>query len=128
MNARILVEADGFPARDPDGLVLHLDLDVRLADPGSSAIATKSSPCWKMLIGGNCPCPRSNRAANHYRNSVQRPLQGHQGIEVVGVRDHVSISAVTAPGLPILTIDCGAHSSLDPDQSERAPPVDTGNG
>ena len=33
MNARILAEADGFPARDPDGLVLHLNLDVRLAGP-----------------------------------------------------------------------------------------------
>src|SRR5690349_16352784 len=28
-----------------------------LSTPGSSMIATKSSPCWKILIGGKAPVP-----------------------------------------------------------------------
>jgi transposase len=49
----------------------------------------KSSPCWKMLIGGKLPASGRTAQPITIETPFKRPLQGHQGIAVIGVRDHV---------------------------------------
>jgi hypothetical protein len=58
MQAYLLGIREGLLAGDTDGVVLGLDLQVGFVDiPASSMMATRFSPCWKTLMGGNAPVP-----------------------------------------------------------------------
>jgi hypothetical protein len=57
MHAGAFVVFDRLPSRDPDRILLRLNLKAVFLDAGTSTMATKSSPRWKMLIGGKLPMP-----------------------------------------------------------------------